>query len=418
MKSVKSLLLGCMVFVISVAALGCRNTNTPQPTVDPVKEAYRADPAAYVVFERSTAPWYQYVTVEAIMNYQSQYPDCNNVWFRNQFSGEDLCIYNAYLYAMENRFINFELYVADNDKDFTYIREALSLDSPFLEQNFNKYGEHTWSLATNHIGERLSVRVEQFTQSRWDKKLEALEACRQIVLGIPETCVTQWEKAKYLYRYVCDHVEYVEYEKMADEDYFYDAVCKGQTVCDGYSNMLNLLFNLAGIESCEAMGQNIEDPSTATPEERENAGGHTWVVAKLDGQYYNFDPTWEDTKEGDYNGNLIYFGYSDQLAPVLYLDCEEMRPKCTDTSRDFLYADLIVDNITSTANVKKIANTMEQRFKEGKKTTAIGVTQIVTEKDYKQFSKKFGKYMKKVKKAEVSSVDYRDSSLFTLTAVS
>ena len=109
MKYVKSLLLGCVIFVVSVAALGCRNIYVPQPTVDPIKEAYQADPASFVVFERSTAPWYQYVTVEELMLYQTQYPDCNNVVFRNQFSGEDLCIYNAYLYAMENCFISFEL---------------------------------------------------------------------------------------------------------------------------------------------------------------------------------------------------------------------------------------------------------------------------------------------------------------------
>ena len=71
-----------------------------------------------------------------------------------------------------------------------------------------------------------------------------------------------------------------------DESYFYDAVCTGKSLCDGYSNMLSILFHLIGVECCEAMGQDNDGQS-----------GHTWVVAKLDGEFYNFDPTFEDTGE-------------------------------------------------------------------------------------------------------------------------
>ena len=266
-----------------------------EPTEHPLKAAYKENKAAFVVFD-SAKTQYVYVPVQEIMEYESLYPDCNETWFRDQLSGEDLCIYNSFLYAMEHCCTWFELYVEDNDKDFYYVREALSLDSPFLEQNANRY-DRFYANPTDYVGESISFSIPSFAEERWSMKMEALEKCREIVSNMPSEYSTQTEKAKYLYRYVCDNMKYVSYKNMADNDYLYDAVCKGESICDGYSNMLNLLFNLAGIDSCEAMGYSIEDVSTATEEELRNAFGHTWVVAQLDGQYYNFDTTWEDSKK-------------------------------------------------------------------------------------------------------------------------
>lgn len=372
---------------------------------DPLKEAYEKDPAGYVLFSRSTMPREVYVPVQDIMEYETQYPDCNGTWFKDQLAGEDLCIYNAYLYAMENCFIGFELYVEDNDRDFLHIREAVCLDSPFLEQNINQYGERTWRQARNYIGERVYFGVEQFTESRWEMKLEALEICRDIVAKIPEEYATQLEKMEYLYRYVCDHVEYVSYESMADESFLYDAVCKGETVCDGYSNMLNLLFNLIGVECCEAMGSNIEDVSLATPEELENAEGHTWVVAEVDGEFYNYDPTFEDTAEGFWEDGLMFFGFSDELMAVKYPDRDDMRPKCTDTSRDFSYADLIVENITDGGQIQKIAQLTDQQTRNGQYVTLVAVKDVVTEDDYNSFVSRYAKSVYAISSVETSIME-------------
>lgn len=383
------------------------------PTEDPVKTAYEKDPAAYVRFSQSVEPREVYVPIEEILAYETQYPECNGTWFRDTFTGEDLCIYNSYLYAMENRFIGFEMYVEDNDKDFDYIREALSMDSPLMEQNFNQYGEHISSRPTNYIGERIFVRVEQFTGIRWDRKMEALEICRQIVARIPAECVTQEQKMKYLYDYVCDHVEYVSYEKMRDEDYLYDAVCKGQTVCDGYSNMLTLLFNLIGVECCEVIGQEWENLEEATAEQL--AQGHTWVAAVLDGQWYNFDPTFEDSKDEAIFPDYTYFAFSDTAAPSSYIRLEESRPKCTDTSRDFFYAELVVENLTDGSEIRKIARLAEEKLDGDKVMLLIVVRQKVTDEQYAAMCDKFGYYTGKFKSIEGSCRTMRDSTALVLT---
>ena len=410
MKWLKNGLLLLLIFGMLAGIVGCTTQNpqvtVPQttaqevtaPTKDPMKEAYKKDPAHFVEFTRSTQPRQHYVPFSELLEYETQYPDCNGTWFRDQLSGEDLIIYNSYLYALENRFIGFNLYVEDSDKDFSYIRELVSLDSPFLEQNYTHY-EHIWKRPINYIGKQISVSMEQFTDSRWEMKMEALAKCKQIVQNIPAEYQTQQAKMEYLYDYVCDNVKYVTYESMADESYFYDAVCKGETLCDGYSNMLSLLFRMIGVECCEVMGKG-----------EEGQDGHTWVVAKLGDVYYNFDPTFEDTSEIP-SEQRKYFGFSDDLVSMQITDYEEMRPKCTDTSRDFSYADMTVTSLTTWEEVKRIVSISEERLAAGKETTLIGVKAPVDSAQYDVFFDRFSVYAKKSKKISLYTWTMRNTAL-------
>lgn len=383
------------------------------PPTDPA-DAYKEDPVSYVVFTRSTGTKETYVLITDLMEYTSKYADCNGTWFRDRLEGEDLCIYQAYLFAMENGCTGFEMYVEDADRDFNHIRQAVSLDSPFMAQNYDN-SERVWSQPPNYLGERILVHLEQFTASRWENNMQALEKCREIVAGIPATCVTQEEKAEYLYRYVCDNVEYVSYDQVGRDDYLYDAVIEGKTFCDGYSNMLNMLFNLAGITSCEAMGSNIENIDEATEEELEEYSGHTWVVGILDGHFYNFDPTFDDTVEYDKGDDLWYFGFSDDLLSTKYLDLDEMRPKCTDKTRDFNYADLIVTDVTHNPTVKSIAVLAESKAAEGQYTILVGVQAVVEDYEYDLFFDYVKWYVNTIDYIEIVHYDLQNATLWELT---
>lgn len=410
----KSFIRYIAVFAVCCLLCGCAELlSPPLETTPTIEQAYKENPTAFVVFSKSTPPYTIYVPIDVLMEYQSILPIYNGTWFRNQLKGEDLCIYNAYLYAMENYYIHFSMYVEDNDRDFYHIREALSLDSPFLAQNYDQ-SEWINDLPTNYRGEQISVSVEQFTESRHEKNMQALKKCEQIVAGIPTTCVTQQEKMEYLYRYVCEHVTYVDYDRVGKDDYLYDAVIKGETFCDGYSNMLNLLFKLIGVESYEAMGSDIEDPSKATPKELEDSGGHTWVVAKLDGEFYNFDPTYEDTDERD-DENFYYFAFSDNLLEVKYSDLEEMRPKCTDTSKDFLYTDLVVDNIKNNSQIKQIGKLTDKLAKEKVYTSIVGVKTATTEKQLDKMLDKYFRYVSRIRYIEVYPYYTRNGAVLHIT---
>lgn len=388
-------LLSCLLIVVfltgcfdSIPFFGTESSESTSSTSSgPVtKTEYNKAQNKYVYFEKSTDPRELYVPVEEIMAYETKYPECNGTFFKDQFSGENLCIYNSYMYAMENSYTYFCVYVEDNKKSFDHIRKAFCMDTPFMEQNKSWYGEGSSPNPINRFGKSVSFSVEQFTVERWEKKMQALEECRRIVNEIPKEYNTQLEKMEYLYRYVRDNVEYVAYESMADNDYLYDAVCNKKTVCDGYSNMLNLLFNLIGVECCEAAGSNIESFETATPEEKENPGGHTWVVAKIGDKFYNFDPTFEDGASSVNGGKkLFYFGYSDELVSVKYLDCEKRRPKCTDNSRDFQFADITVNSVYGAENIKNVAQLIDNNTKSGKYETVIAIKHATTDAEYRTF---------------------------------
>lgn len=386
-----------LLFIVMIMFLvSCSGEKTAEITVTPtlspeekLKQDYIKHKDLYVVFNRSTDSKYKYVSDLNILKYESKYADCMGTWFKEKLYGEDRIIYQSYLYAMENGYIGFSLYISDSEKDYSYIRQALSLDSPFLAQNYNHIGESTWVRPVDHIGTEMHFNVEQFTEDRLNLNIQALQKCRDIVAAIPASCETQEQKMEYLYRYVCDNVEYVAYEDMRDNDYLYDAVCEGKSICDGYSNMLNLLFNLIGVESYEVMGSNVDYSSELNDEELASTMGHTWVVAKINDSFYNFDPTFEDTLFDTPDNKLQFFGFSDELTPVKYIMFDTKRPKCTDNSRDFAFADLIVENLTDYEQTQKVISFTDDLAGKGQYESVIVVKDLIDNSDLDTFLNKY-----------------------------
>lgn len=376
MKTCKRLIIICLTAVLALSLCGCEDfIQIELLGMDPMVVAYWKDPAAYVVFTPEEGSEEELILpLEEIMVYESQYLQCNSTWYRDQLTGESLAIYNSLLYAMEHNQGYICLYVDDAEEtNHWYVRELLSLDSPFLAQNSADDEEWgNWEKET--FGQRIYFEIPQFRQSEWEKKLQALEACRQIVDQMPAELATQEEKMEYLYNYVCDHITYTEMDTQREHNYLYDAVCLGETLCDGYSNMLMLLFRLAGVECCEVMGVS----TTEEEAEEEDGEGHTWVAANLDGQYYYFDATYEDTREGWPEENM-YFGFSQKLLDTENIDYEEYTPDCSDTQRDLSFVHLTVENITEKQNIYEIADLTDERTREGSYTTYVLVNQPVTE---------------------------------------
>ena len=63
-------------------------------------------------------------------------------------------------------------------------------------------------------------------------------------------------------------------------------------ICNNLADGLAFLYSQAGIEAecVNNMGDECET----------GAGAHTWVIAKLDGNYYYIDPTWGIHEDEDY----------------------------------------------------------------------------------------------------------------------
>ena len=111
---------------------------------------------------------------------------------------------------------------------------------------------------------------------------------------------SDYEKAKAIYTYICDNVEY-DYATLEDESYLlkytaYAALINKTAVCQGYA----VLYYRMALES----GLNARViPGMA------GGGGHAWNIVRINQSYYNLDATWDaGCGEEDY----YYFLCSDQ----------------------------------------------------------------------------------------------------------
>ena len=158
-----------------------------------------------------------------------------------------------------------------------------------------------------------------------DLYLEGMAAAEDIVDGMPKD-LDEAEKMLYLYRWVADRVRYNNIE---DPDAYYtgnwcmlyDALVNHSTVCAGYSEALYVLCNLAGID-CIPMDGFVNAAL--------GADSHAWNAARIDGTYYQFDATWDESfPPADY----AYYGMSDEYCMENHTEyltsfCEEYQPPC------------------------------------------------------------------------------------------
>lgn len=383
--------------------------------MDAASVEYQLDPSAFVLFYEDEDAEPVYLLLSDIDTYESQYPDCVSTWYRDQLTGEERTIYNAHLYAMEHCLKGFSLYVADNEKDFNHVRELLALDSPFLEQNINSDGEYIRIWEATEDGEQIYFHLDQFARKRWELKLQALEQCRQIVENIPAQHETQESKMLYLYHYVCDQITYTDYDDHSNQDYLYDAACLGKTVCDGYSNMLALLFNLIDVDTCEMMGSDIQLSADPTEEELDAYEGHTWVAAKIGENYYHFDPTYEDTTDGIQDERTIFFGVSDAMAPSKYIDYDSMCPACPDDSRDFAFVQLTMANTTEQNEIRNLVTLTDQRAKAKDYITYVLIDTVVNEDEMDRMLDQYIAEVSAIKTVGVTYLEVCGKTLMRVT---
>lgn len=248
----------------------------------------------------------------------------------DSLEAKEKTLYRALEYAMENQYtcVLADKKLIDDVGDLPKVLNALALDSPLLEQNLRyrtgafhaSYPVQILHFYDKQISwEGNYIDVSNFAKDLWDKKIEALAQAKKIVGAMPEK-ETQVQKARWLYDYVGEHVTYSAYEKTKESKYYlYDGLVIGKTQCDGFANMISLLFRMAGIECAEKLYA-----------AGENEVGHTWNICCLDGEWYNVDGTgtYETKQYQGINSSDLSFGYEDRLQ-MEHPEYEEVYPKCT-----------------------------------------------------------------------------------------
>ena len=131
---------------------------------------------------------------------------------------------------------------------------------------------------------------EYYTTTEQEEIVAAVSDEVLAKLGIKAE-MSDYEKTKLIYDYVCDTVTY-DYDNLYDNSYFlkfsaYAALINKTAVCQGYANLLYRLLNAVGVDARVISGLG-------------NGGPHAWNLIGIDGVYYYADATW-DAGRNNYN---------------------------------------------------------------------------------------------------------------------
>ena len=133
----------------------------------------------------------------------------------------------------------------------------------------------------------------------WDKIENGISNYLRLVSGVKNVC----EKERIIHDALAENMTYA-YKNGTNEPederwaHTIESVFSGErpgTVCEGYAKAFQLLLNAIGIECNYVVG---------------NGGnvGHAWNQVKLEGEWYNVDLTWNDTRN---NSSHRYFNVTD-----------------------------------------------------------------------------------------------------------
>lgn len=137
----------------------------------------------------------------------------------------------------------------------------------------------------------------QLERSEHDNMMKAFSDRITEALSCVDADDSEVEIVAKLYMYVSTNMVYG-----FGHGNMYDSIMTNTGICGCYAQYLMLLLNQAGIECHQAGGV--------------GAGvDHAWVIAKMNGKYYHFDPTWEATSR-----DWSWFAVGDEIRHKTLVD--------------------------------------------------------------------------------------------------
>lgn len=163
---------------------------------------------------------------------------------------------------------------------------------------------------TDEAGEHfhfLSVALNHCEQTDLDRHVQALAKARQILGGMPAG-MSELGTARWIYEYLAKNISYDYDDYYDDKDWnaLYDALIQGSAVCGGFAEALCCLYNLAGID-CIFISGFVYDYEAGT------LTRHAWNTAQVNGGWYLFDATWDDTSYDSGWSQPLFFGLSTEV---------------------------------------------------------------------------------------------------------
>ena len=172
-----------------------------------------------------------------------------------------------------------------------------SVEGDYLTHTFYSYDVDFSSEPLNSDGVDFVVHVtidaKYLTTKAQEDELS--NRLKSVVESLNLKGLTDYQKAKAIYKYITENVKYDHEGLNDDSDYLkytaYGALVEKSAVCQGYANLLYRML----------LEQNMDSRIITSTELN-----HAWNVVELSGMYYYLDSTWDSASDGKDAGEKYF----------------------------------------------------------------------------------------------------------------
>ena len=189
---------------------------------------------------------------------------------------------------------------------------ALSDDNPYIfwlsqAYSYELYEDENYTVVHSY---------SEFPSDKLSKMCGELDEALQSFYDSVPAGLSEYEREKIAHDHLIDACEYDYADKgvtqVNEENVIahsvYGALVRHKCVCEGYGTALQLLLNGLGLECVSVTGSSYNSSGN---EDEDDAELHLWNCVRLDGSWYNIDPTWDDQEQALLRYD--YFNIDDEL---------------------------------------------------------------------------------------------------------
>ncbi len=226
--------------------------------------------------------------------------------------------------------LNEEMVNNEFQKHIGYILERVQLSTGVF---YKGYSSELWQKENEYV---LYIKPRYVNTLEQDQSLfAAVDEINSIIL---EPGMTDYEKEKAVHDFLIQTLKYDTSSKIIDEIpessfHALGALQTGTAVCQGYSELMMLLLNRAGIPCRMVIGE-------------ADGSSHSWNMVLLNGGPYHVDVTWDDpvTENGKDSLCYDYFNLTDNEIKQEHIWLYENYPPCTAIEENYFYKNNLVIN--------------------------------------------------------------------------
>lgn len=203
------------------------------------------------------------------------------LFYRNTLNQKQKAVYDTVYKALMKNEQGADLPVGLTEDEFYDTLDAVQYDNPeaFWWCGRSTYWTNSDGIVTNFVFKNWldSSEIEQKYEEFWNATTPILFYASKL----PD----EMSKIKYVHDYICLSTEY-DYDALDSGNTggkyqtAYSGAVEYKTVCAGYTTLFQYYM------------QNLGIPCTYL-----SSAGHAWNLLKVNGQYYQMDVTWNDTKQ-------------------------------------------------------------------------------------------------------------------------